>query len=300
MAKQKEHQLNTRNLGISVWLNLTIALAEVVGGLLANSLSLLSDALHNLGDGLALLFAFVANRIGKRDATSRKTFGYKRIEILSAFINSMVLIAISVYLFVEAVKRFLNPAEVDGTIMLIVAVIGLLANVISVIILHKDSSHNLNVKAAYLHLIGDTLSSVAVIGGGLLIYFYEMHWVDPLVTVLIGIYILKEAVSIVKETVDILMQGTPRDLDLDQVQAAIEKIPGVKNIHHVHTWALDEKQFHFEAHVDLQKDIMVSDATRMQNDIEDMLSKHFGINHVTLQFEHDACSEKDLVNNHTK
>ena len=165
MAQKMEHQLNTKNLRISVWLNLIIALAEVVGGLLANSLSLLSDALHNLGDGLALLFAYVANKVGKRDATRRKTFGYKRIEILSAFINSMVLIAISVYLFVEAIRRFLNPAEVDGTIMLIVAIIGLLANVISVIILHKDSAHNLNVKAAYLHLIGDTLSSVAVIGG---------------------------------------------------------------------------------------------------------------------------------------
>jgi cobalt-zinc-cadmium efflux system protein len=300
MAQKMEHQLNTKNLRISVWLNLIIALAEVVGGLLANSLSLLSDALHNLGDGLALLFAYVANKVGKRDATRRKTFGYKRIEILSAFINSMVLIAISVYLFVEAIRRFLNPAEVDGTIMLIVAIIGLLANVISVIILHKDSAHNLNVKAAYLHLIGDTLSSVAVIGGGVLIYFYDMHWVDPLITVLIGAYILKEAVSIVKETVDILMQGTPKDLDLDKVQEAIEQMPGIKNIHHVHTWSMDEKQFHFEAHVDLEKDIMVSDSTHMQQEIEKMLNKRFGIYHVTLQFEHDACSDKELVNNHSK
>jgi cobalt-zinc-cadmium efflux system protein len=205
-----------------------------------------------------------------------------------------------VYLFVEAIRRFLNPAEVDGTIMLIVAIIGLLANVISVIILHKDSAHNLNVKAAYLHLIGDTLSSVAVIGGGVLIYFYDMHWVDPLITVLIGAYILKEAVSIVKETVDILMQGTPKDLDLDKVQEAIEQMPGIKNIHHVHTWSMDEKQFHFEAHVDLEKDIMVSDSTHMQQEIEKMLNKRFGIYHVTLQFEHDACSDKELVNNHSK
>ncbi|MGM0566511.1 MAG: cation diffusion facilitator family transporter [Bacteroidota bacterium] len=300
MAKHQEHQLNTKNLQISVWLNITIAIAEVVGGLLANSLSLLSDALHNLGDGLALLFAYVANRIGKKDATHQKTFGFKRMEILSAFINSMVLVGISVYLFVEAFKRFFNPQEVDGTVMLIVAVIGLLANVISVLILHKDSAHNLNIKAAYLHLIGDTLSSVAVIGGGLLIYFYELHWIDPLVTIIIGVYILKEAVSIVKETMDILMQGTPKSLSLTKVKKAIEKMPGIKNIHHVHTWALNEQQFHFEAHVDLEEDIKVSESTKMQEEIENMLNEKFGIDHVTLQFEHDACGEKDFVNNHKK
>lgn len=300
MAKHQEHQLNTKNLRISVWLNITIAVAEVVGGLLANSLSLLSDALHNLGDGLALLFAYVANRIGKKDATLQKTFGYKRMEILSAFINSMVLVAISVYLFVEAFKRFFNPQEVDGTVMLIVAVIGLLANVISVLILHKDSAHNLNIKAAYLHLIGDTLSSVAVIGGGLLIYFYDLHWIDPLITIIIGVYILKEAVSIVKETMDILMQGTPKSLSLTKVKKAIEAMPGIKNIHHVHTWALNEQQFHFEAHVDLKEDIKVSESTKMQEEIENMLNERFGIDHVTLQFEHDSCSEKDFVNNHKK
>lgn len=300
MAKHQEHQLNTKNLRISVWLNITIAIAEVVGGLLANSLALLSDALHNLGDGLALLFAYVANRIGKKDATLQKTFGYKRMEILSAFINSMVLVAISIYLFVEAFKRFFNPQEVDGTVMLIVAVIGLLANVISVLILHKDSAHNLNIKAAYLHLIGDTLSSVAVIGGGLLIYFYDLHWIDPLVTIVIGVYILKHAISIVKETMDILMQGTPKSLSLTKVKKAIEAMPGIKNIHHVHTWALNEQQFHFEAHVDLKEDIKVSESTKMQEEIENMLNEKFGIYHVTLQFEHDACTEKDFVNNHLK
>lgn len=300
MAHSHNNQLNTRNLKISVVLNLAIAVAEVVGGLLANSLSLLSDALHNLGDGLALLFAYIANHVSKRDATSKKTFGYKRIEILSAFINSMVLIAISVYLFVEAVKRFYNPASIDSTIMLVVATIGLAANVISVLILHKDSSYNLNIKAAYLHLIGDTLSSVVVIIGGVLIYFYDLYWIDPAVTILIGIYILKEAITIVKETLNILMQSTPDGIDLSDVKTEVEKLPGIKNIHHVHTWALNEKQYHFEAHVDLEKDILVSETMAMQHKIEKLLFDKFVLEHVTLQFEFDHCDEKKLVNNHKK
>ncbi len=298
MAHSHSNQLNTRNLKISVVLNLAIAVAEVVGGLLANSLSLLSDALHNLGDGLALLFAYIANRVSKRDATSKKTFGYKRIEILSAFINSMVLIAISVYLFVEAIKRFYNPATIDSTIMLVVATIGLAANVISVLILHKDSSHNLNIKAAYLHLIGDTLSSVVVIIGGVLIYFYDLYWIDPAVTILIGIYILKEAIAIVKETLSILMQSTPEGIDLRDVKTEVEKLPGINNIHHVHTWALSENQYHLEAHVDLEKDILVSESTEMQHKIEKLLFDKFAFEHVTLQFEFDHCDEKNLVNNH--
>lgn len=292
------HKLNTKNLRISVVLNLAIAVAEVVGGLLANSLSLLSDALHNLGDGLALLFAYIANRVSRRDATDKKTFGYKRIEILSAFINSMVLIAISVYLFVEAIKRFYNPATIDSTIMLIVASIGLAANVISVLILHKDSAHNLNIKAAYLHLIGDTLSSVVVIIGGVLIYYYDLYWIDPAVTILIGIYILKEAIAIVKETLNILMQSTPEGIDLRDVKDEVEKLPGINNIHHVHTWALNENQFHFEAHVDLEKDMAVSESTLMQQEIEKLLYDKFDFAHVTLQFEYDTCDEKHLVNNH--
>ena len=298
MGKPNSHQLNTKNLRISVVLNLAIAVAEVVGGMLANSLSLLSDALHNLGDGLALLFAYIANRVSRRDATDKKTFGYKRIEILSAFINSMVLIAISVYLFVEAIKRFYNPATIDSTIMLVVASIGLVANVISVLILHKDSAHNLNIKAAYLHLIGDTLSSVVVIIGGVLIYFYDLYWIDPAVTILIGIYILKEAIAIVKETLNILMQSTPEGIDLRDVKDEVEKLPGINNIHHVHTWALNENQFHFEAHVDLEKDMAVSESTLMQQKIEKMLYDKFDFAHVTLQFEYDTCDEKHLVNNH--
>lgn len=295
-----KHNINEKNLRISVVLNMAIAIAEVIGGLIANSLSLLSDALHNLSDGLALLMAYVAHKFSKKNATYSKTFGYKRVEILSAFLNSVILVGVSIYLFIEAVNRFFEPEPIKGMIMLSVALIGLIANLISVLILKKDSRHNLNIKAAYLHLIGDTLSSVAVIVGGLLIYFYEVYWVDPLVTIIIGVYILKQAYSILKESIDILMQGTPNEIDLDEIKKQIETINEVYNIHHVHTWALNEKEIHFEAHVDLKNDLKISQTDSLQERIERVLSEKFGISHITLQFEHNACREKDLVHNHKK
>ncbi len=171
---------NKTNLLFSVLLNAGITLAEFIGGILSNSLALISDAVHNLSDTMAIVISYVAMLIGKKDSTSKNTFGFKRIEILAALFNAVVLIVISVYLFFEAYKRFLNPEPIQGKIMFIVATIGLLGNLVSVLLLHKDSSHNLNVKAAYLHLVGDTLSSIGVIIGSVLIYFWNIYWIDPL------------------------------------------------------------------------------------------------------------------------
>ena len=160
--------ISEKNLLAAVVLNFTISIAEVVGGILSNSLALLSDALHNLGDGLAVLLAYIAHRVSKRESNERKTFGYKRVEILAAFINSIILVAICIFLIYEAVERFRNPAPIKGAIMFSVAVVGLLANLVAMILLRNDSQKNINIRAAYLHLIGDTLSSVVVIAGGIL------------------------------------------------------------------------------------------------------------------------------------
>jgi cobalt-zinc-cadmium efflux system protein len=185
-------------------LNFIISIAEISGGLISNSLSLISDALHNLSDGLAIFIAWIANKIGRRPSNSKRTFGYKRIEILAAFFNALILIAISLYLFYEAILRMIAPEPVKGLIMLIVALIGLLANLAAVLLLRGDAKRNINVKAAYLHLLGDTLSSVAVIIGGTLIYFFEFYWIDPIITIVIGIYIIKETWTILKQTIDSL------------------------------------------------------------------------------------------------
>jgi cobalt-zinc-cadmium efflux system protein len=294
-AHEHHHGIREKNLLAASLLNLLITIAEIAGGLISNSLALLSDAFHNLGDTFAVILAYIANKIGKKDATEKKTFGYKRIEILAALLNACVLIAITVFLFIEAYHRLLNPQPVKGLIMFVVAVVGLIANLAAVLLLKKDSHHSLNVRAAYLHLLGDTISSVAVIIGAVLILFFQIYWIDPLVTFLVGIYILKEAFVVLKETVDILMQSTPPSLDIHEVVEEIENISGINNVHHVHAWKLDDQHIHFECHADLDEDLPLSQADIIRLEIEKLLRSKFGISHATIQFEYNCCSEKNLI-----
>jgi cobalt-zinc-cadmium efflux system protein len=291
----REEAIKGNRLLAATILNLIIFLAEIAGGLISNSLSLISDALHNLSDGLAIFIAWIANRIGKRPSNLKRTFGYKRVEILAAFFNALVLIAVSLYLFYEAALRIITPVPVKGLIMLIVAIIGLLANLAAVLLLHGDSKRNINVKAAYLHLFGDTLSSVAVIIGGILIYFFDLYWVDPIITILIGIYIIKETWTILKQTIDILMQSSPAGLDLEQIRHDLEQISEIENIHHVHIWNMDDISVHFECHVDLFENSRVSETDIVYDKIEKVLKEKHHISHLTIQFEHHKCDDKEMI-----
>ena len=198
-----------RNMLFSVGLNLAITVAEFVGGFLSNSLALLSDALHNLSDTLAIALSYIALRFGNRPSDEHNTFGFRRYEILAALFNAVVLIGISIYLFAEAWQRFMHPQPIRAGLMLAVALIGFVANLASILLLHADSKENLNVRSAYLHLLGDTLSSVGVIVGGITIHYLGWTWVDPLVTVLVGIVIIRHAWEVVAETVGILAMSTP-------------------------------------------------------------------------------------------
>lgn len=288
---------NKTNLLFSVLLNAGITLAEFIGGILSNSLALISDAVHNLSDTMAIVISYLAMLIGKKDSTSKNTFGFKRIEILAALFNAVVLIVISVYLFFEAYKRFLNPEPIQGKIMFIVATIGLLGNLVSVLLLHKDSSHNLNVKAAYLHLVGDTLSSIGVIIGSVLIYFWNIYWIDPLLTILIGLVIIKATWSILKETVEILMQASPAALNLDEIKKELEKYPDIKDIHHIHAWRLSDNIIHFQCHADVNKNLPIHEIDQIRIELENTLHKKFGIDHITIQMELDSCSDKKAINN---
>ena len=287
--------ISEKNLLAAVVLNFTITLVEVVGGILSNSLALLSDALHNMGDGLAVLLAYIAHRVSKRESNVRKTFGYKRVEILAAFINSIILVAICIFLIYKAVDRFQNPAPIKGAIMFSVAVVGLLANLVAVILLRNDSRKNINIRAAYLHLLGDTLSSVVVIAGGILIWKFGIYWLDPLITVLISLYILKETYLLLRDTFNILMQSAPGDIDLEKVRIGVEGIDGVRNLHHVHLWSLNDKQVHFEGHVELEQDMTVSQAGDLNKRISRLLHDNFMIEHTTLQMEYGGCAENKLI-----
>lgn len=292
----RHHQpVNEKNLLIVTLLNFVITMAEFAGGILSNSLALFSDALHNLSDTFATFIAYVAIVIGRKDANPKKTFGYKRIEILAALLNAVILIIICIFLLKEAYLRWKDPEPIKSMIMLVVGMIGLLANVFAVVILRKDSGRSINVKAAYVHLIGDSLSSVVVVIGGILIRIFEIFWIDPLITLLICVYIIREAFVILKESVNILMQSTPPDLNLYRIKKAVEQLPEVSNIHHLHAWNLTEQQVHFEAHVELNSDLNLSELKTTRQKIERLLHTDFHIHHVTLQFEYDTDHASGLI-----
>ena len=273
-------------------LNVTITVAEVLGGILSGSLALLSDAVHNLSDTFAIALSYVANRLAGKPKDSKRTYGYKRAEILSAFVNATTLMVITVFLIIEAFKRFFSPQGIDGTLMMVVATIGLLANLLSVFLLEKDSHENLNIKSSYLHLLGDTVSSVGVLVGGVVIKLWNQIWVDPVVTILIALYIMKETVEIIKKTVSILMQ-TSAVLDYETIKRDIEAMENVQGIHHVHSWMTNEKTIYFEAHIDLQ-DMLLSETQRVYENIEGYLIHQHHVSHVTLQAEVDRCCDKNI------
>jgi cobalt-zinc-cadmium efflux system protein len=287
--------ISQRNLLVSAFLNLGITVTEIAGGLISNSLALLSDALHNLGDTSAVIIAYFANRISKKDYSDKKTFGYKRIEILAALLNAVVLLVIIVYLFIEAFHRLQHPKPIKGLIMFAIALTGFAGNLVSVMLLKKDSAKNINVRAAYLHLLGDTISSVLVILSAVFIYFFRIFWIDPLVTIILGLYLLKETWEILRQTVGILMQETPQGLDLAAIKKELESLPEIDNIHHVHAWNLTDREIHFECHVDLKDDIKVSETGFINDKIRTLLSTRFGIAHVTVQHEYNCCGDKNLI-----
>ncbi len=272
--------------------NALITLTEFIGGIISGSLSLVSDAVHNLSDTIAIALSYFALKISKKEKNKQKTFGYRRAQILAAFINSSALIVISAFLIWEAIKRFSHPSPIKGTLMIAVAAIGLVSNLISVLLLEKDSHHNMNIKSSYLHLVGDTLSSVGVLIGGIAIKLWNFTIIDPIITLLVALYIIKETWHIFKKSVDILMQSSA-DLDYDKIKSDIENIEEVKNIHHVHTWLTDEKTIYFEAHIDL-KDMMISEAEKVYEKISHLLKEHYNVHHITLQFETGRCEDKKM------
>lgn len=285
------HEHTGRNLAITVILNGIITAGQFVGGIISGSLALISDALHNLSDVISVVLAYLAHRIGLRPQTHQSTFGFKRAEILAAFINALTLIAISVYLMVEAGKRFLHPKEVDYLWMLGLGILGFVANGLSVLILQGNKEENLNIRAAYLHLIGDALTSLAVVAGAVCIWLFQVYWIDPLVTVLISIYIFVHTFKILKESVGILMQFAPQEIDQQEVIAVLKEIPEISGIHHIHLWQLADRQIYFEAHLVLVKNSTVSDTHEITEKAKRLLSSRFNITHTTFQYESVLCED---------
>lgn len=283
------HHHTSRNLAITVILNGVITIAQFVGGIISGSLALISDALHNLSDVVSVILAYVAHRIGMKPQTLQSTFGFKRAEILAAFINAITLIAISVYLLIEAGKRFLNPKEVEYIWMLSLGFLGFVANGLSVLILHQNREENLNIRAAYLHLIGDALTSVAVMVGAVFIWLFEIYWIDPLVTVLISVYIFVHTYTILKESVGILMQFAPAKIDQQEVVLVLQEIEHICSVHHIHLWQLSDHQIYFEAHLVLNSNFPIAETQLITENAKQLLNSRFGISHATFQYEFTSC-----------
>ncbi|NLI96045.1 MAG: cation transporter [Synergistaceae bacterium] len=277
-----------RRLALSLVLNLAISLAEVAGGLLSNSLALLSDAVHNLSDASSLGVSWLAKRISRMERTPAHSFGFKRAEILASLVNTVALVGIGVFLLVEAVRKFLHPSPVVGNVMLAVAGVGLLGNLFTAWLLHGGSKESLNIRSAYLHIVMDALSSVGVIVAALLMMAFGWVWLDPLLTLAVSLYVLRESWPLLKTSIHILMQGTPEGIRIESLIEEVESQPEVVDMHHVHLWTTDGTEVFLEAHVTLWEEAR-SRTDELLARFSGHLRDRFGIGHVTLQFEFSAC-----------
>ncbi|WP_412850331.1 cation diffusion facilitator family transporter [Chryseobacterium sp. PMSZPI] len=280
-----------KNLLIVLALSGTYLIAEVIGGIVTNSLALLADAAHMLTDVVGLLLAFIAIKIGERKANPGKTYGYYRTEILAAVINAVVLLGISIYVLVEAYRRFQDPPEVQSTSMLIVAGIGLVVNIVGLMILRKDSEASLNMKGAYFEVLSDMLTSVGVMIAGVIMLTTGWYYADPLISAAIGLLIFPRTWKLLMEAVNVLLEGTPKDVDIQELRKSLEQTQGVKDVHDLHVWSLTSSVNAMSAHI-------VKDKQASQNQLlktlTDQTTQNFKISHTTFQIEEEGYEENEV------
>ncbi len=290
-------KITGKNLLISIVLNIIITVAQLIGGFISGSLALISDAIHNFSDVISLIISYVANLLAnKKKRTKTSTFGYKRAEIIAAFINATSLIIVGLFLGYEAIIRFTDTVEIKSNLVIWLALLGILVNGFSVLLLKKDATHNMNMKSAYLHLLVDMLTSVAVFIGGLLMKYYQIYWIDALLTLVIAIYLIYISWEILLKSIRILMLFAPEHIKIDDVANEVLKVKGIKNIHHVHIWQLNDAGSHLEAHIEFTEDIKLSEFDVICEEIERNLLEKFQINHCNFQPEFIRDDKKDLIN----
>jgi cobalt-zinc-cadmium efflux system protein len=292
----KSSEVKGKNLFISILLNVLITIAQVIGGIISGSLALLSDALHNFTDVLSLLISYIANILAKRKASPKRTFGYKRAEIIAAFVNSSTLIIVGIILVIEAIERFFNPQIIISDIVIWLAFLAILVNGISVLLIKKDAEKNMNMRSAYLHLFTDMLSSIAVMFGGLLMKYYEVWWVDSVLTLIIAIYLIYVGYTLFIKSLKVLMLFTPDELNIEAITKKVNTLPKVKSIHHIHIWQLNEDEVHLEAHLEFTEDVKISEFDALLVELEELLFHEYGINHITIQPEYQKEeNSKDII-----
>jgi len=295
MAEGHSHtQATGKHLVIAIILNAVIFTVEFVGGILTNSLALISDSLHNLSDIFALVLSFVALRVVQWKSNSERSYGYVRVEIFVAFVNATALVLIGIYIIYQGIQRFAHPEPVAGGWMLMIAIVGFVVNTVAALLLKTHAHHDLNMKSAYLHLLTDAVESLAVVIVAGFIAWRDWRVLDPIVSIAIGLFIIKSAWSIVVETVHLLAEGTPRGIDLDEVAAYLQSFPGVENVHHLHIWGLSSRMRALSVHIVVQ-DQLISNGNRIISQLEGELEHRFGINHPTFQLESSVCGDQGIV-----
>ncbi len=285
-----DESMGDKRLAFAIIVNMLLTIAQVVGGIISGSLSLIADALHNFSDAASLLIAWVARKIGRQPADHFRTFGYKRAEVIATLINLVSLVIIGLYLISEALWRIHEPQIIEGWIVVIVAGIALVIDVITAVLTYSMSKHSINIRAAFLHNVSDALASVGVIIAGTLILLYQTYWVDTLITLLIAVYVLYQAATMLPETINILMQGMPDTMTIDEVVKTIEVTDNVTNVHHIHIWQLDEHNNALEAHVVIND---FSQINTIKSIIKQQLLEKHSIKHSTLEFEELHCDSQD-------
>ena len=295
MSEHHHHNVSGKNLFLTIVLNVIITISQIVGGILSGSLALLSDAMHNFSDVLALFIAYFANRLAARPNSAAKTFGYKRAEILAALFNASVLIGIAIFLIIEAFHKFYHPEAINSLWVIGLGTLSIVLNTASVLLVKEDAHDNMNVKAAYLHLLTDVMTSIAVVLGGILMYYFGVFWIDPLISAMIALYLIWASFGLVKESSAILMQFTPKGIDIDEVVQAIEAEPEIADVHHIHIWKLDDNHIHLEAHLDFNDDVALTISNQVINRLEKKLYESFEIEHTTFQCEYDRDDRKEII-----
>lgn len=287
------HQHDVENIGdrrlmLAIVANMLLTVAQVVGGIVSGSLSLVADALHNFSDASSLLIAWLARRIGRQPADDLRTFGYRRAEVIAALVNLVSLVIIGLFLVYEAVWRIFQPQVIEGWIVVIVAGIALVVDVATAVLTWSMSKHSMNIRAAFLHNVSDALASVGVVVAGSLILLYGWYWTDTLLTLVIAGYVLYQAATLLPQTIHLLMEGTPEGLSVADVKAAMEAVEGVKDVHHVHLWQIDEHRSALEAHIVIDR---FEDTARIKDALKARLGDSFDITHSTLEFETENCGD---------
>lgn len=286
LAEHHHQPDSKRYLGIALGITISFFIIELVGGILTNSLALSADAWHMLNDASALIFAIAAAWIAGKPADAKKTFGYYRTEILAAFLNGIFLWAVVLFIFYEAMQRFQNPVAVQTFEMLLIAFFGLLANGLSAFILSKSERESLNVKGAFLHVSADAAGSIGVISAGVIMYFTGWYQVDPIISIVIGLLIFYSSAKLVKDSVNVLLEGVPPGIDVNAVEKAITAQEGVKGVHDLHVWCITPTKIcALSCHIVVKRG---TNRKRLTANLIALLKQEFGIDHVTIQLEDEG------------